>query len=41
MADSESRRVQIRDKVLGTEGQWVLGHVMPRDAVINWTASCI
>jgi hypothetical protein len=37
----ESRRDQIRDQVLGTEGQWVFGRVMPRDAMINWTASCI
>src|SRR6478752_5330797 len=31
MTDGESRRDQIRDKVMGIEGKWVLGRVMPRD----------
>jgi len=31
MTDGESRRDQIRDKVMGIEGKWVFGRVMPRD----------
>jgi L-2-amino-thiazoline-4-carboxylic acid hydrolase-like protein len=31
MAESESRRDQVRDKMLGVEGKWVFGRVMPRD----------
>jgi hypothetical protein len=33
MADGESWRDQVRDKVLGVEGQWVFGRVMPRDVL--------
>jgi hypothetical protein len=33
MAESESPRDQVRDKVLGTEGQWVFGRVIPRDVL--------
>jgi len=31
MTDGESRRDQIRDKVMGIEGKWVFGRVMLRD----------
>jgi hypothetical protein len=31
MTDGESRRDQIRDKVMGIEGKWVFGRVMPQD----------
>lgn len=33
MAEGESRRDQVRDKLFGAEGQWVFGRVMPRDVL--------
>lgn len=40
MAEGESRRDHVRDKVMGIEGKWVFGRVMPRD-LLEGVSRCL